>query len=255
LSYQWQKNGTDIPGATSSWYTTGPAGKDDTGATFRVVVSNRLGSATSGAATLTVAPAFRGPGITLQPKDQSAIAGKPVTFAVGAAQAPGLRYQWQKNGVDIVGAADASYTIAAAITADCGATFRVVVSDGSGHATSVPAMLTVNPAPDGPVIVTNPLRARLAPGETGTFAVVAKSPTPMTYQWQQATVTTNYVDVPGATAASYTTPPVTLKDKGTLFRCVVTNAAGTATSAGEMLLVSVADQPAKPAPTSAPSGK
>lgn len=56
--YQWQKNGTDIPGATSSSYTTPATAAADDGALFRVVVSNAAGSVTSSAATLTVANSY-----------------------------------------------------------------------------------------------------------------------------------------------------------------------------------------------------
>src|SRR5260221_3309009 len=54
LSYQWQKNGTAIAGATSSSYTTPATTSADNGAQFTVVVSNTAGNATSNAATLTV---------------------------------------------------------------------------------------------------------------------------------------------------------------------------------------------------------
>ena len=67
----------------------------------------------------------------------------------------------------------------------------------------------------------------------------------MTYQWQQGRLTTNYVDIPGATAATYAPPAATLADHRTLFRCLVTNAAGTAVSAGEMMLVTSADNTPK----------
>jgi hypothetical protein len=56
LSYQWQKNGTDITGATSANYTTPVTTTADSGEQFRVVVSNPAGSATSSTATLTVNP-------------------------------------------------------------------------------------------------------------------------------------------------------------------------------------------------------
>src|ERR1700732_3464357 len=36
-TYQWQKNGTNIPGATSSSYLTAPAASTDNAASFRVV--------------------------------------------------------------------------------------------------------------------------------------------------------------------------------------------------------------------------
>jgi hypothetical protein len=55
LSYQWQKNGVAISsGANSPTYTTPPTLATDTGAQFRVVVSNSAGEVTSDPATLTV---------------------------------------------------------------------------------------------------------------------------------------------------------------------------------------------------------
>ena len=54
LSYQWQKNGTAITGATSATYTTPATTSADNGAQFVVVVSNVAGNVTSNAATLTV---------------------------------------------------------------------------------------------------------------------------------------------------------------------------------------------------------
>jgi hypothetical protein len=51
---QWQKNGANIMGATSSSYTTPPTTTADSGEQFRVIVSNTLGNITSNSATLTV---------------------------------------------------------------------------------------------------------------------------------------------------------------------------------------------------------
>ena len=56
LAFQWRRNGTPIPGATSPSYTTPPLTiAADNGTTYSVVVTNGIGSATSTAATLTVA--------------------------------------------------------------------------------------------------------------------------------------------------------------------------------------------------------
>jgi hypothetical protein len=54
LSYQWQKSGTAISGATAASYTTPATAVSDNGATFAVVVTNAAGSVTSTNATLTV---------------------------------------------------------------------------------------------------------------------------------------------------------------------------------------------------------
>jgi hypothetical protein len=54
LSYQWQTNGTAITGATASSYTTAATTLADNGSTFKVTLSNAVGTITSAAATLTV---------------------------------------------------------------------------------------------------------------------------------------------------------------------------------------------------------
>lgn len=53
LSFQWQRNDQDIPGATGSSLTFSASAADN-GATYRVVVTNSNGSAISNRATLTV---------------------------------------------------------------------------------------------------------------------------------------------------------------------------------------------------------
>lgn len=54
LNYQWQRNGVDITGATTSTYTIGSVAGTDDGVQFRAVMSNSLGSVTSSSAILTV---------------------------------------------------------------------------------------------------------------------------------------------------------------------------------------------------------
>jgi len=54
LAYQWQRNGTDITGATASTYTIASPQLSDNGARFRCRVTNTLGTATSAEAVLTV---------------------------------------------------------------------------------------------------------------------------------------------------------------------------------------------------------
>jgi glucose/arabinose dehydrogenase len=54
LRYQWQRDGTNITGATSQDYTIASPATTDSGARFRAVVSNDFGSTTSAEAVLTV---------------------------------------------------------------------------------------------------------------------------------------------------------------------------------------------------------
>lgn len=57
ISYQWQRNGNNIPAAIEASYTLAAVSAADNGAQFRVVVSNNQGSVASGNAMLTVSTA------------------------------------------------------------------------------------------------------------------------------------------------------------------------------------------------------
>jgi len=145
ITYQWQKNNANISGATATSYTTPTTVSGDNGATFRVVVTNSAGSATSNSATLTVTASPVGPSITTQPANQTVTAGQTATFSVVAAGTSPLTYQWQKNNANISGATSASYTTPATVSGDNGATFRVIVTNPLTNITSNSATLTVNP--------------------------------------------------------------------------------------------------------------
>ncbi len=152
LSYQWQKNSANIAGApNSASYTTPATTVGDSGATFRVIVSNGMNPpATSNSATLTVNAAPSAPMITTQPSNQTVTAPATATFAVTATGTAPLSYQWQKGTTNIAGAPNSpSYTTpATSVAADNGTTFRVIVSNGiNPPATSNAATLTVNATP------------------------------------------------------------------------------------------------------------
>ena len=242
LSYQWQKNGVNIPNATSLWYTTPPTALSDNGATFRAIAINSWGSATSSVSALAVTAVASDPAIAVSPTNLTVLAGQPVTFSVTATGTAPLRYQWLKNGVVMPGASSSTLSLSTAISTDGGATFRVVVSNSVGSVTSTAATLTVKPAPGAPIILTYPERSRVLTNQTGVFSVTAWSQSPPGYQWQKGAFASadNFVNVAGANASTYATPPTALTDHLTLFRCVVTNASGTTTSASEMLFVTAA---------------
>src|SRR5467141_189777 len=201
LSYQWQKNGTGISGATSSSYTTPATTSGDNGATFVAVVSNSAGSVTSNAAMLTVSPAAVAPTISGQPANQTVTTGQPATFSVVASGTAPLTYQWRKNGTGISGATSSTYTTPATTSADNGATFVAVISNSVGSATSNPATLTVNSTQVAPSITTQPASQSVSVGQTATFTVAATGTAPLTYQWRK-----NGTSISGATSSTYTTP-------------------------------------------------
>jgi len=232
LSYQWQKNGTNIAGATSSSYTTPATASADNGAAFRAVVSNTAGTATSTAATLTVTASATAPAIMAQPDSQTVTAGQTATFSVTASGTGPLGYQWQKNGANITGATSSNYTTPATTTADSGSAFRVVVSNTAGTVTSTAATLTVTASATAPAITAQPASQTVTAGQTAAFSVTATGTGPLSYQWQK-----NGANITGATSSSYTTPATTTADNGSTFRVVVSNTAGTVTSTAATLTV------------------
>lgn len=77
------------------------------------------------------------------PSSRTVAPGESATFSTAASGDGPLSYQWERDGAAIASANTASYTTAAATTADNGAKFRVVVSNSAGKATSNEAILSV----------------------------------------------------------------------------------------------------------------
>jgi len=232
FTYQWQKDNANISSATSSSYTTPATISGDNGTTFRVLVTNSAGTATSNSATLTVDAGGVRPGITTQPANQTVTVGQAATFFVVATGTAPLSYQWQKDNANISGATAASYTTPPTVSSDNGATFRMVLTNSVGSAVSVSATLTVNPASVGPSIITQPANQTVTVGQTASFSVVAAGTAPLTYQWQK-----NNANISGATAVSYTPPPTVSGDNNATFRVMVTNPVSSVTSNSATLIV------------------
>ena len=248
LTYQWQKNGSAISGATASTYTTAATTTGDSGSSFKVVVTNSKGSVTSSAATLTVNAAVVAPTITSQPGSQTVTAGQTATFSVTASGTAPLSYQWKKNGTNISGATSASYTTPATTTGDSGSSFTVTVSNTAGSVTSGAATLTVTSAAVAPSITSQPTNKTVTAGQTATFVVTANGTAPLSYQWKK-----NGTNISGATSASYTTPATTTGDSGSSFTVTVSNTTGSVTSNAATLTVSPAA--VAPAITTQPSNQ
>ncbi len=152
LTFQWQKNGSNIPNTNSATLNLTQVPIGDDGSTYRVIVSNNFGTAVSASATLTV---HQAPSITLQPLSQLVNAGTPATFTVQAVNGV-LSYQWTRNGTPIPGATGTTYTTAPVTLSDDGAVFTCVVSNQFASVPSNPATLTVNTPPaivSGPTAV------------------------------------------------------------------------------------------------------
>lgn len=93
-------------------------------------------------------PASRGaPVIASQPADTTVLLSATARFSV-AAKGRGLRYQWQKNRVDIPGATSPIYTTPATTLWDMGSEYRCLVSNAGGMIRSRPGVLALRAAPE-----------------------------------------------------------------------------------------------------------
>lgn len=230
LSYQWQRDGKAITGATGASYTTPVLHMADNGAKYVVVVSGPNASVTSSVVTLTVSPIALN--LTAQPQAQTAKDGDVVSFDVSATGSEPIQYQWHRNGVVIAGADKATYTTAVLALADNAAVFKVVVTNPAGTVNSQEAKLTVTAV--APRIVTAPESVTTSDGASVTFKVTAAGSAPLAYQWLR-----NGNTILGATEASYITT-LALASSGDRFTVRVGNGAGYALSEAAVATVNAA---------------
>lgn len=225
LTYQWRKDFVGISGATSTTLaltSTLPADAGD----YSVLIFNSFGHAVSTSAYLTVTALTTPPTIASQPASLNSAIGANATFAVTATGASPLAYQWRKNGTAISGATSASFTVAAAQSAD-GGNYTVTVTNSRGTATSNAATLTVGAAPVvavAPVVSTQPTSQTASLGGTLTLSVVATGTAPVSYQWSRGGVI-----IAGATSATLALTNLQASDAGA-YTVAVSNAGGTVTS-------------------------
>jgi len=88
-----------------------------------------------------------------------------------------------------------------------------------------------------PSVTGQPRSQLVVAGHRATFHATVTGPLHPTLRWQRRRLGGTWTDLPGATAASYTTPPLNVWDTGTCYRVVATNREGTATSRAAVLIV------------------
>ncbi len=167
------------------------------------------------------------PFVLIPPVDSDVQEGESAFFAVYAGGLGPLSYQWQLDGVDLVGATAARLDIAAASLSDAG-DYRVRIMSGQSSVTTAAATLTVAAAPSAPVIDSQPVSTTVPSGSPATFTVVASGDGPLSYQWYEGNSPIVTAPVAGATGASFTTAALT---ETTTYWVRVTNAVGSVDSA------------------------
>lgn len=228
MSYQWLKNGTNIPGATSASYSVPNCQNTDAG-NYAVVVQNAGGSVTSWTASLSVMAA---PTIVVPPLSQLAIVGKSASFTTVAIGNGTLSYQWYLNGSSLGnshGARTSTYSLTNVTTSDAG-NYTVVVKNSYGSTTSLVASLTVFVPPS---IMKQPASQTAVAGQTAAFSATVSGTGPLSYQWNF-----NGTPLAGATNATLSISNVLPAANGN-YSLVVTNTAGVVTSAVANLAVTL----------------
>jgi peptidoglycan/xylan/chitin deacetylase (PgdA/CDA1 family) len=297
ITFQWQRNGVVISGATGNSYTTPATTLGDSGATFTCIVSSSTGSVASAAATLTVAAptasAVSNPGFesgvtpwtfytsgagsfdTATAGNGSAHAGRAIIttagsnvqlFQVLSGLEANARYRltfaaYSNTGHDLavsliksvspytgyglssyyfnLTSAWSTYSVEFTMSG-----FTGIASDArlmfwlATHATAGDQYyfddVTLAKVVENhlPAITTQPVSQSVTVGQSATFSVVATGAAPLSYQWRR-----NGTNISGATNDSYTIPATTLADSGSAFTCMVGNTAGNISSSAATLTV------------------
>ena len=132
-TYQWYRDGKEIEGATESSYTVTAA---DEGCVLKVVAAGTDGYTGEVEYTLTSAVKITLTSITVD-KD-SPLVGDVITAALVPDSAT-VTYQWYRDGKDIEGATESTYT---PVAADVGCVLKVVAVGTDGYTGEVECTLT-----------------------------------------------------------------------------------------------------------------
>lgn len=219
------------------------------------------------------------PAITQQPANVTTSVGGNATFTVAASGTAPLAYSWQKligstwtnlaNGADFSGVTSATLTVVGAATGDAGS-YRAVVSNTAGTATSNPATLTVtaNRAPAAAIALSAGLtNGKFVAGRAVTFTGTATDPEDGTlgaaaYTWKVEYLSSTATGTPavrpfvpefgnatGGTFTPATSGPYTLTDVAYRVTLTVRDSAGLTTTTSTDVLPNVAAITLASAPT------
>jgi hypothetical protein len=178
---------------------------------------------------------FKTSGLNISGTISPATGGSGATLALSGAASTTTTADSVGN-YTFAGLANGTYTV---VPSHAGFTFTPSSQSTTVNGTNVTGVnFTDNAAPVAPTITAQPANQTVTAGQTASSTVVAAGTAPLSYQWQK-----NGANIAGATSASYTTAATTTSDSGSTFAVVVSNTAGTVTSAAATLTVNPAPAP------------
>lgn len=166
---------------------------------------------------------------TLEPLDLLICNGNSVSLTTSAEGGSSKTFQWQReisgSFQDVVGNTLSNFTIANPDGTWNGAKLRALTSSFCGEDTSRTAVLTF---PAHLSITNQPIDLTICENENATFSVVVAGDNP-SYQWQEKKNGV-FVNIPGATNASYSMLSPLLQTSGTEYQVMATGLCNTITS-------------------------
>ena len=223
LGYQWFFNNVALGGETAAMLVLSNIQPARAGS-YTVRVSGAGGTETSSPATVTVR--VLPPTIFTQPQNTLAATGTTVQLSVVMQGSPPFHYIWRKAQQTLP--PDSATLTLTNVTRVSSGSYRVMVANSVGTATSAAAKLTVLIPP---TLALQPQPKTVPTGKTAILRARATGSPKLSYQWLfNGAVITN------ATKPQLTLPQVQAAQAGN-YSVVVTNAVGTVTSATAVLTV------------------
>ena len=229
FDYQWQKEGSVIPGANQSTLTIDNINKSDEGS-YRVTVSNSNSEQSSNFINLWVSTSISSVVINKQPQNKVINEGDSVSFSVVASAGGFISYQWIKSGIPINNAYTATYTIDSTSLNDAGL-YEVIVTNSQGSISSESATLVVIQQGVPVSIIQQPRSQSVTEGSNASLTVQALGDGPIAYQWLL-----NGSEITNANQATYSIESAASFNGG-IYSVSVSNANSTELSLSALLSV------------------
>jgi hypothetical protein len=237
-SYQWQKDGINLDGATQTILHINNAKISDSGSYRLAITSNSqliltleayVSIEENIASAPTLAQLETTPvSILEQPMSVSVNEEETIQLSVSSQGTPPFSYQWQKGGSIIPGANTSSLTIHSSSLNDRGS-YRVRISNDSSEIYSNFVDVWVSEKLDPPSIQSQPQTLIVNERHSATFEVSAEGSGFLTYQWRK-----NGSPITGANGQEFTIESTQLSDAGN-YDIIVSNSQGSVASSVALL--------------------
>ncbi len=238
LRFQWRFNGFHLVDATNTSLQLPNFQASQVGL-YNIFVFNNGGYALGTNFTVAGRTGLR---ITVQPVDRNSLAGATNSFTVAAVGTGTIRYQWRKDGTNLISGivTNATLTITNSQSVNQGV-YTCLVSDDIESTLSAPATLSIVVRP---AYTLHPIAQTVVEGGIVSFSVEASGSVPMNFRWRTNGITfipPNGLIGSGPTNSTLILTNVALGYSGLPVSVVITNIAGSATGVRTVILTVLAD--------------